>query len=57
MRMKKMITKEKMLQFFLSKSRNLFFKKMCGDQSGEFVCGYWCFYKRVQEVSKLSGLN
>ena len=40
MRINKMITKEKMLDL-LSNSLYLFFMKMCRDQFGEFVCGYW----------------
>ena len=39
-RINKMITKRKIFDL-LSNSLNLFFTEMCGDQSGEFVCGYW----------------
>ena len=34
-----MITLEKSFDL-LSNSLNYFFKEMCGDQFGEFVCGY-----------------
>ena len=40
MRINKMITKRKIFDL-LSHSLNQFFKEMFGDQSGEFVCGYW----------------
>ena len=35
-----MITKGKCFDLY-SKSPTLFFKEVYGDQSGEFVCGYW----------------
>ena len=37
-----MITKGKCFDLY-SKSLNLFFKEVYGDQSGDFVCGYWGF--------------
>ena len=40
MRINTMITTKKVLNLS-SYSLNLFFKEMYGDQSGEFVCGYW----------------
>ena len=40
MRINKMITKRKIFDL-LPNSLNQFFKKMYGDQFGEFVCGYW----------------
>ena len=39
-RINKMITKRKIFDL-LSNSLNSFFTEMYGDQSGEFVCGYW----------------
>ena len=36
-----MITKGKCFDLY-SKSLNLFFKEVYGNQSGDFVCGYWC---------------
>ena len=40
MRINKMIAERKIFDM-LSNSLNLFFKEMYGDQSGEFVCGYY----------------
>ena len=40
MRINKVITQRKIFDL-LSNSLNWFLKEMYGDQSGEFVCGYW----------------
>ena len=39
-RINKMITNRRIFDL-LSNSLNSFFTEMYGDQSGEFVCGYW----------------
>ena len=40
MRINKMIAERKIFDMLLN-SLNLFLKEMYGDQSGEFVCGYY----------------